>query len=309
MTESEIPQRVLIDIDGVCYLKGVPIPGAASAVSALARCGHVIAYITNNSWDLPATYASSLDQLGFPASTEQVATSSMAAAQLLLEGSEDRGLPRLEPGAVVAVMGGPGVFDALDRAGFRALSVDSAREIEVAQIQALVVGIDRDLTYRRLTEAARLAREGCAFVATNTDKTYPTERGPVPGAGAIVEAVRVASEIDPIVAGKPESGLARAAEAIVGRGKTLMIGDRIETDITFARRHGYVAALVLTGVSQIEDLAVSHDVPDLVGETLDQVITDPVTIAFDEDAGRLVARGPRVLSSRVNGALSMRTSR
>lgn len=313
MTTVELPSRVLIDIDGVCYLRGTRIAGAAEAAQLLSDEGHSIVYVTNNSWDVPSTYEEALAALGFPVRPGQVITSSIAAATLLAEGEGESGLLPLAPQSMVAVLGGPGIIAALSDAGFHAEAVDSLAGVRPRDVDAVVVGVDRDLSYSRLSEAARLVREGVPFIATNTDSTFPSEAGLLPGAGSIVGAVSIASGVVPVVAGKPEAGLARAAEVLAGSsaggGDGLVIGDRLETDIRFARRHGYMSGLVLTGVSRIGDLGTTEDLPDLVGANLLEVISNPVRLRRTEAGPIDVSEGDESLRRSIHAVVNLREVR
>lgn len=303
----DLPDRILIDIDGVCYLRGNPIEGAAEAVSQLEAEGRRIVYVTNNSWDPPGVYAESLRALGFPAMTDQIVTSSIAAAVLLVRGETKSGRSGLCRGALVGAMGGPGLNGALADAGLEPVNVDDLEKVPSSKVGAVVVGVDRALSYKRLSEAARLVREGSWFVATNTDATFPTESGLLPGAGSVVKAVNVASGVEPTVAGKPEAGLAQSAARIVGSGPGLFIGDRIETDIAFARRNGYMAGLVLSGVSTVQDLIDAEYLPDLVASRIGDLIDSPVRIKVDDDGALNAAGGSASLRRQVKEALEARS--
>ncbi|RIK05756.1 MAG: hypothetical protein DCC49_12150 [Acidobacteria bacterium] len=306
MKSAELPARILIDIDGVCYLRGTRIDGAAEAVTRLCSEGRSVVYVTNNSWGLPSTYAETLRALGFPAGHDQVVTSSMAAASLLLEGDPASRRPGLARGALVGAMGGPGLVSALDDAGFEPSGVDELDGVPADDVGAVVVGVDRDLSYARVSQAARLVRGGSWFLATNTDATFPTESGLLPGAGSIVGAVSIASGVDPTVAGKPEAGLAKAAASVVGVGPGLVIGDRIETDMAFARRNGHLAGLVLTGVSAVEDLASAEYLPDLVANDMAELVESPVRIELDDHGAPVAVSGGESLRRAIGEALGAR---
>lgn len=307
MNPVDLPSRILIDIDGVCYLRGTRIEGAAEAVARLDAEGRHIVYVTNNSWDPPGVYAESLRVLGFPAKTDQIVTSSIAAAALLAGGDIKSGRSGLSGGALVGAMGGPGLTSALADAGFEPVNVDELDGVPTSSVGAVVVGVDRALSYSRLSEAARLVREGSWFVATNTDATFPTESGLLPGAGSVVRAVSVASGVMPTVAGKPEAGLAQSAASVVGTGPGLFIGDRIETDVAFAKRHGYMAGLVLSGVSTVHDLVGAEYLPDLVAGGIGELIDTPVRIEVDDDGALVTVGGSTSLRRQVEEALKARS--
>jgi 4-nitrophenyl phosphatase len=135
-----------------------------------------------------------------------------------------------------------------------------------------VVGRTVDLSYDALAAAATAIRAGATFVATNTDATFPTPDGPVPGAGAIVAFLEIASGRHPIVAGKPAAPAAQLVKERVG-DVAVVVGDRPDTDGLFARAIGARFALVLSGVTQADDLPVVP-VPDVVGADLAAVVDE-----------------------------------
>jgi HAD superfamily hydrolase (TIGR01450 family) len=161
----------------------------------------------------------------------------------------------IAPGERVLLAGGPGVVEAVERRGALATLNDGVAS--VGDIDAVVVGLDRDIDYARLTSAVAAVRSGARFIATNTDSTYPTPAGLLPGGGAIVAAVATASGIEPIVAGKPHEPMAGLiAQMLAGEqwpfdpSSVLMVGDRPETDGLFAERLGCHFALVRSGVTR-----------------------------------------------------------
>jgi 4-nitrophenyl phosphatase len=138
----------------------------------------------------------------------------------------------------------------------------------------VIVGLDRHLTYERLTVAALALQRGARFLATNGDTSLPTERGLVPGAGAILAALTATTGQQPIVIGKPQPLMLQLAMEAVGGSleDTIMLGDRLDTDIGAAEALGIPSILVLTGVSTRSDLAYSRVQPTLVVETLDELM-------------------------------------
>lgn len=223
---------VALDLDGVVWRGHAPIPGAGAAVARLRDAGHRVVYVTNNSARTLGEVVDGLRGCGIDASSDDVIASAAAAARLLqLE---------LPPGAPVLVAGGPGVTEALTAAGF-----EPVRDGPAA---AVVAGWHRDFDFDRLTVAMRAIRAGARFVATNTDATYPTEAGLLPGGGAIVAAIATASGVTPTVAGKPHAPIADLLRARFG-SDGVVVGDRLETDGRLAERVGWPFALVLSGVT------------------------------------------------------------
>ncbi len=242
---------LLLDLDGVVYVGEDAVPGAAEALVRAREEGRATGYATNNASRTPEDVAAHLVRLGIPARPEEVTTSSQAAAQLVVE--------RLGAGATVLAVGGPGVSAALREAGLEPVGVDDAPA-------AVVQGFGRQLGWSDLADAAAAVRGGALWVATNTDLTLPTERGPAPGNGSLVGAVRNAVDVDPVVAGKPEPTLFVAAARRAGATAPLVVGDRLDTDVAGAVRSGMTGALVLTGLTGPRQLldAAPGERPDLV---------------------------------------------
>jgi glycerol 3-phosphatase-2 len=233
----------LLDLDGVIYLGGAPIHGAAAALGEAREAGLRLAFVTNNAYRTPAAVAARLSALGVPASAGDVVTSAQAAASLLAS--------RLAPGAAVLVVGGIGLRLALRERGLRPVSVVAE------QPEAVVQGFAPDLSYPLLAEAALAIRAGARYVAANTDRTLPTVRGPQPGNGSLVQLLVTATGQRPEVAGKPEPPLHAEAVARTGARRPLVVGDRLDTDIEGANRAGTDSLLVLTGVSSPAEVVLA----------------------------------------------------
>jgi 4-nitrophenyl phosphatase len=156
-------------------------------------------------------------------------------------------------------------MSALRQAGFEPLPVARAEEA-----QAVVMGIDRGINVDKMREATLLVRRGVPFFATNDDKTFPTPRGEIPGAGAWLAVVTTASGIQPVVAGKPAPYLIDLARQRLGTSKeeTLVVGDRLETDIAGGQAAGCPVALVLSGVSGREQAEAWKPRIDIVAADL-----------------------------------------
>src|SRR5215472_11346176 len=233
----------LLDLDGVVYLGGHPIPGAAEALGRAAASGMRLAFVTNNASRTPAAVAAQLTGLGVAATAQEVITSAQAAARLLAE--------RLPPGAPVLVVGGIGLRLAVRERGFRPVSLASDRPAAVVQ------GYTPNLSYGQLAEGALAVAAGAWYVASNADSTLPTPRGRQPGNGALVQVIATATGRSPVVAGKPEPPLHAEAVARSGARNPLVVGDRLDTDIESAVRSGADSLLVLTGVSRPLDVVLA----------------------------------------------------
>jgi glycerol-1-phosphatase len=237
---------ILLDLDGTVYLGGELLPGAGEAIAGVHRKGIVIRYVTNNASKTPHQVADHLTKLGLSARSVEISTSSQAAAAVLAE--------RVPAGARVLIIGADALASEVEKAGLK--PVRRSEEHPVAVVQ----GHSPDTAWSNLAEGCLAIRDGALWVATNVDVTLPTERGEVPGNGAMVAALRAATGQAPIVAGKPERPLLDSAVASAGGRAPLMVGDRLDTDIGGAVSAGIPALLVLTGAAKPTDvLAAAPD--------------------------------------------------
>lgn len=284
----------LVDLDGVAYRGHEPIAGAAEGLTAARDRGMRLVFVTNNASREPESVADQLTDLGIPTRSGEVMTAAQAAAQLLRT--------RLEPGAKVLVVGGQGLVTAVRAAGFHV--VESADD----QPDAVAQGFAPDVGWAQLAEAAYAVERGAWHVASNLDLSLPTARGFAPGNGSLVGAVRNATGVVPDSAGKPSPTMYRMAVERAGARETLVIGDRLDTDLAGARAGGYVGLHVLTGVSTARDavLATPQERPHLIGADLLSLLEAHPVPSTEADGwwtcGRLAARV-------VDGALDLgRTS-
>ncbi|MCU1470986.1 MAG: family hydrolase [Glaciihabitans sp.] len=230
---------VLADLDGVIYTGKDPIPYAVESINALAKSIRV-GYITNNASRTAASVAEHLTGMGLSVVADDVVTSPQAAVKLLA------GL--VSAGSTILVVGGEGLVDVVERAGF--LVTRSADDHPAAVIQ----GFAQDVGWKHLAEASFALHTGIPWVATNTDWTIPVERGIAPGNGTLVSAVHTATGILPVVAGKPEVAIFREATERFGASAPLFIGDRLDTDILGANRAGIPSVMVLTGIDRAKQV-------------------------------------------------------
>lgn len=225
----------VFDLDGTVYRGRQPIPHAGTVITELLRRGAQVRYFTNNSAARPTQISAILNHMGIPAKGEWVFGTGQLAAQMC----RDRHYRD------VFVVG---------EEALRQTMGENLVPMEGSQPDAVVVGICRSLTYDLIDQASNFVRQGAAFIATNRDATYPLEGGRLqPGSGAIVAAIEVASGRQPEVLGKPHPALALLAieSAGVGPADSLVIGDRIDTDIDCGRAAGCDTFLVLTGVESV----------------------------------------------------------
>ena len=241
---------LIVDLDGVVYRGPLPIPGVPELLREREALGDVIVYATNNSSRHRADYEAILTSIGVPVTLERIVTSARATALLL----------RSDPAVrTVLVLGGPGLRRELRDAGIRVVAPTPAGLARGPD--AVVVGIDRGLSYGRLALAADAIRAGARFVATNRDPVYPAAEGQLlPGAGAVVAALEVATGRQAVVIGKPEPGLFEAAADLAGvaPSEAVVIGDGLGTDVAAAHRIGARSVLMLTGVTGVAEVEAAR---------------------------------------------------
>jgi len=230
----EAYDAALLDLDGVLYLGQGPVDHASQCVRAALAAGMRPAYVTNNASRSPAAVAQHLRELDIPAVEDDVVTSGQAAARWLAR--------KLPPASRVLVVGSPALADLVTSVGL--VPVSRADQGPVAVVQ----GLSPETGWPELAEACVALGNGALWVAGNTDSTLPSPRGPLPGNGALVAALRTATGREPVVVGKPEPELHRESVARVGARRPLVVGDRLDTDVLGAVRGGADSLLVLTGV-------------------------------------------------------------
>lgn len=251
----------IFDMDGVLYRGTETLPGVQALFDELERRGVPFMLATNNSMATPAMYVERLADMGISAGAGAILTSAMATRQYLLD--------HLGAEASLHVLGMPALVEQLTACGDFTI-VDPDREIP----DAVVVGLDRDVTYDKLRRAHKGIQAGALFVATNADVTLPTEQGLVPGCGALIAALAASTGLSPVVIGKPGVHLLDAAVTSMGvpAAGCVMVGDRLDTDIAAGHASGMLTVLVLTGVSQREEIASVAVKPDLVFTDLPAVL-------------------------------------
>jgi glycerol-1-phosphatase len=247
--------QFILDLDGCVWIGEEPTPGAVEALDAVRQAGKGIAYATNDPRSATEDYVARLWKIGAKASLRDVVTVGGAVQHLLA----DR-----RSGRTAFVIGTPALRSHVENAGLKVLNgTDLASRAEV-----VVVGGTEQLSYNDLRYAALAVRRGADFLATARDPTYPQSDGLWPGTGAILAAVEVASEQRAQTVGKPEPQLMLTALDRLGEGRTLVVGDRVDTDLAAAAAAGLDSALVLTGGARREDTEGLDPAPVAVAETL-----------------------------------------
>lgn len=243
------PRLLIFDLDGVVYRGDEAVPGAADLISRLRADGRLVRFATNNSTATRREYVDRLARHGIVASEDEIVTSSSATVEHLR-----LHLPEVRR---VLALGAAGLLAELIDGGLEAILADDAAPDGwdggplPEAYDAVVAGLDQEISYRRLGIAAAAIRAGACFVATNADVRYPTPDGFVPGAGAVVAALEATTGVPPLVIGKPQPAMFTAIleRARVDAGQALVIGDNPDADIVAAHRAGIASVLVLTGVA------------------------------------------------------------
>lgn len=246
-------RAVVLDMDGVLWRGGVPLPGVREFVAWVQAQAIPYALATNNSTTSVETYVKRLADAGVPADPAQVITSAVATAEYVRR--------HYPPDTPIYIVGEAGLHQALADNGFR-FDPDAARLV--------IAGMDRTLTYEKLKIATTRIRAGADFIGTNPDRTFPVPQGLIPGAGTMLAAIEAATDVAPRVIGKPEPPMFEVAIDRLGATPetTLMIGDRLDTDILGASRAGLRTALVLTGITTAEEARASTIRPDAIFDDL-----------------------------------------
>lgn len=230
-------QGYLVDLDGTMYQGNERIHAAKEFVEFLHEKGLPHLFLTNNSSKTQLEVANKLNDMGIRATEEHIFTSSMATASYIANQNKQ---------ASVYVIGENGLHVALQ---------DKGLIITKDNPDFVVVGIDREITYEKLAKACLFVRSGAAFVSTNSDIAIPTERGLVPGNGAITSVITVSTGVEPVFIGKPEPIIMEQALKALGlsHDEMLMVGDNYHTDIMAGIQAGVDTLMVFTGVTPFAD--------------------------------------------------------
>jgi glycerol-1-phosphatase len=249
---------VLFDLDGVVYRGHEPTPGAGATIAEVRMLGKGVSFVTNNSSRTPTQVVAHLRSVGVDADVEEVVTSSLVTAELLVSRKVRRAF----------VIGEDGLRRALAQAGI-SITDGAGGDAEV-----VVVGLDRTVDYERLRIASILVQGGAALVGSNADASFPAPDGRNwPGAGALLAAIETTTGVAAEVVGKPAAPLLRAAHERAGGGRPLMVGDRLDTDVAGAAALGWDSALILTGVTGRAEAAASPTPPTFVLASLRELTT------------------------------------
>ena len=246
---------LVIDMDGVLWRGDDPLPGLVGFFELLRERPIVFRLATNNASKSPRQYAEKLASMGVEVAPGDILTSAGVTAQHIAA---------IAPGASVYAIGD----------GTRQAVLDHGLHLSGGgQADFVAVGWDPKLTYKELSEATLLIRGGAKFIGTNPDLTWPSERGLVPGNGAILACLHAATDVEPFIIGKPERAMFDAALAAMGAelAHTAMLGDRLETDILGGQNAGLRTIWVLSGASGEAELAASPVKPDWVFKNIQEL--------------------------------------
>lgn len=252
---------IISDLDGVTYRGDEPIESAVSVFQRWNDIGLPYAFVTNNSTKSAEEFSIKLNAMGIPADPARIVTTSAVAADRLGE--------LLEPRRRVMVIGAPALVRAVAERNF---------EIADEDVDAVIAGLDRNFTYKKLARAQTALLAGAHFIGTNPDPLLPKGGGSEPGAGAILRAIETASGVAPTIIGKPQPDLVTRALSILGTDpqSTFMLGDQIMTDIAAGLAAGLPTIRVRTGVKEKEPLSLA---PDFDIESLEGIPADAFSTA------------------------------
>jgi 4-nitrophenyl phosphatase len=248
---------LILDMDGVLWRDREPIGNLPAIFKEIARRGLRVILATNNATLTPENFLEKLAGFGVRLELWQVVTSAQATAEYLSE--------KHPSGGPVYIIGEQGLLDSLGKYGF---FLDETAPL------AVIAGMDRQLTYKKLATACLLIRNGVFFIGTNPDRTLPTPEGLIPGAGSILAALEAATDVHPHLIGKPAAEMYRVALQRLGTPpeETLVVGDRVETDIAGAQELSCKTALVLTGATSQEAASRWQPRPDYICSNLTEVV-------------------------------------
>ena len=283
----DIYDALLLDLDGTVYRGGEPVPGAEYAVSAARENGVAVRFVTNNASRAPGEVSAHLTEMGIAADPAEVSTSGQAGAAVLAG--------RLAPGDEVLVIGSDALADEVVKVGLTVVRLAGPK------VRAVLQGLSPKTAWADLAEACVAIRGGALWVACNVDRTLPTDRGLLPGNGSLVHALRVATDQEPVVAGKPATPLMAESIRSADATRPLVVGDRLDTDIEGAVAAGLDSLLVLTGVATPADVLAArpNERPTYISADLSSVtdvapaleLTAKPGWTVDTDADGLLATG------------------
>ena len=254
--EWERYKNFIIDMDGVIYRGQHPLPGSADFFRFLRERNSKIAFFSNNSTITKDQYVNKLKSMNIFATRDEIISSSSITAYYIA---------KEHPQSKVFCIGEEGIRDELQKSGIQIIDDSSSEKVDF-----VVVGMDRQFNFNKLTKAMRYVLGGAQLYGTNPDLTYPMEDGLIPGCGALLASIEACTDTKAKVLGKPRPESIQFLLEITGFSieDTILIGDRLDTDIILAKQHNIFSILVLTGVHQGEDVKKTGIIPDMIVENL-----------------------------------------
>ncbi|XP_054267945.1 glycerol-3-phosphate phosphatase-like [Macrosteles quadrilineatus] len=275
---------VLTDCDGVLWMGNDIISTAPDVMNRFKSMGKKVFYVTNNSTKTRDEFVQKCKALGFNSTKEEIVSTAHLTANYLKSQNFNK---------KVYIVGSSGIAKELDNVGIKNFGVGPdpmttnmtklVTEVKLEpDVGAVVVGFDEHFSLPKMLKAATyLEQKGSLFIATNTDERFPTDTHIMPGTGSFVAAIRTCAERDPVIMGKPEAYIREylIKEHKIDPSRTLMIGDRCNTDILLGTRCGFQTLLVLTGVTKLEEAkkwkeSKDKDLNDLVPDYFTEKIGD-----------------------------------
>jgi len=248
--------QLIVDLDGCVWVGDQAVDGSVEAIERLRAAGKRVAFATNNSRRTGEDYVRKLWGLGIQASLADVVTVGGAMQHLLAETRQ---------GMTAFVIGTEAMVNHVADAGLKVMNQTHL----ATRVDAVVISGTEEVTYADMRTASLALRRGADFLATSRDPTYPMPDGLWPGTGAVLAAIETASGREAAIVGKPEPQLFLTAIERLGDGRTLVVGDRLASDVEAAKRANLDAALVLTGDSTAEEAAAAKDLrPVAVADSL-----------------------------------------
>ncbi len=252
-------KALVTDMDGVLYRGKRALPGCAQLFAFLEKNNIKYKAVTNNATVNQDSVMTKLQAMGIDLAADKILTSGAAAAAYLAE--------HAPAGAGVFVVGEDSLVQEFVKRGLRLAGQDA---------DYVVAGLDRTISFEKLTTATIAIRHGARFIGTNPDKTFPVENELIPGAGSIIAAIAAATGQEPMYIGKPEPAIFHQVLQELGTApsEAASLGDRLETDILGGQRLGMTTILVMTGVTTAEDIARSDIKPDFIYQDIPALIAD-----------------------------------
>ena len=250
-------KALVLDMDGVLWRGKEPIGDLPKIFASIHAKGLRFAFATNNSSRTAEKYVAILENFGVKATAAQVITSALSTAEYLGGKFSSR--------ITIYAIGEEGLSSALEDSGFR---------VGKTNAEVVVVGLDRQINYEKLKTATLLVRQGALFIGTNPDTTLPTPIGLVPGTGSILAAIETATGMKATIIGKPNPLMFQQALQRLGTNanETLVVGDRLETDIAGGQAAGCQTALVLSGVTTNEMATAWVPQPNYIATDLGELV-------------------------------------